>query len=595
MSNHKHTFCRICEPYCPIVAELDDVGKIVKLHPNPEHPSGGTPCHKGLTYLDVHRDPDRVNWPQKRLNPRTHARGEFVETDWDTAMGEVGAKLSALRETHGSDAIAVFFGNPWSMSAPPYFSAVELMDRIGTHMRFSGNTQDTANKFVCAAEVFGTAAAIMVPDLYHTDYLLCLGTNPKVSRWTTASVPNDGMEVVKRIRQRGGKVRFVNPRRIESSTEETGPTLLIKPGTDVYVLAALLNELHAQGGFDEALLSKYGKHVDGLEKFIARYPAGRVAEVTGIEASQIRAIAAEMIAAKSAAVFMATGVNQSRQGMLCFWLAEMINFASGNLGRLGGMHKPAGLLDDFPPAGAMQQLETSVGTFEIPDPMSLGVLPAVLLPDLIENGDIRALIVLGANPLITVGGEQAMRKAFEKLELIVSVDIYRCATGEIADYVLPATDWLERMDINIHGNAMQPIPYVQYADAIEPPAFGRRNAWWIIQRLSQAMGLPSPLDDEPNAMDGVALIEGMLAAKGLSIEQMRQKPNQTARSRRRRVMRCSTSVSSTRIRKSTVARRRSKRPVCSSAAKRYSPNCSRSRTICLSSYRCAPPTCRTAG
>jgi anaerobic selenocysteine-containing dehydrogenase len=527
MTQYKHTICRICEPYCPMIAEVNDAGKVVHLRPNLEHPSGGIACHKGLTYLEVHHDPDRVNWPQKRLNPRTETRGEFVETDWDSAMAELGEKLSAIRDTHGPNAIAVFYGNPWSMSAPPFLTAMDFMDRIGTQMRFSGNTQDTANKFVAAAEIYGSAASVMLPDLYNTDYLLCLGSNPKVSRWTTASIPNDSFAVVRRITERGGKVRFVNPRKTESSTPETGPTLQIKPGTDVYFLAAVLNEFYALGGFDEALLTRYGKHVDAMKRFIQRYPGERVAGVTGIDAAATHEIAREIHEAKSAVVYMATGVNQSRQGMLCYWLVEMINFASGNLGRRGGMYKPTGLMNVFPPNTGINEVTTSVGSFQLPDPIGYGVLPAVRLPELIENGDIRALVCFGANPVVTVGGEQVLRRAFAKLDLLATVDIYRSATGELADYVLPVTDGLERVDINLHGNAMQPIPYVQYVDAVVPPAFGRRNGWWIVERLSQAMGLDSALDANPEQTDGVDVINGLLSARGLSIDALRAAPQGT--------------------------------------------------------------------
>jgi formate dehydrogenase len=290
----------------------------------------------------------------------------------------------------------------------------------------------------------------------------------------------------------------------------------------VYFLAALLNEILVRGGFDEVLLEKHGKNVDDLKRFVQRYSARKVAAVTGIAATTIEEIAIEIITAKSAAVYMSTGVNQSRQGMLSYWLLEMINFATGNLGRKGGVHKPNGLTNYFPPNTGTLTVDTTLGTFRLPDPIGFSALPSVVLPDLIEKGDIRALIVLGGNPLLTMGGEQAMRKACEKLELIVSIDIYRNATGEISDYVLPATDWLERMDINIHGSGMQPIPYVQYTDAMEAPAAGRRNGWWILARLAQEIGVPSPLDKNPMSEDGVDLIDSMLAARNLSIEKMRE-------------------------------------------------------------------------
>lgn len=529
MPRLEHTFCRICEPYCPLVAELDDADKVVALHPNPDHPSGGVACHKGLSYLEIHNDPDRVNWPLRRVNPRSESRGEFVETGWDSAMTDLGDRLRTILDESGPNAIAVYFGNPWGLSGPSGAASVDFQDQLGTQMRFHASTQDVSNKFTVAGAVYGTPGALLMPDLYNTDYLLCLGANPKVSRWTLVSMPNDGLDVVKRIQQKGGKVRFVNPRKIESSTNETGPTTLIKPGADVYFLAALLHEIHALGAFDTDLLTRYGKRVDDMIAFVQRYPADAVADVTGIDADTIREIAAELVAAPSASIYMSTGLNQSRQGVLAYWLIQMICFATGNLGRKGGLYKGTGLFDYLPPETGAVQVDTSIGSFRLPDPIGYAGMPATVLPDLIEAGDIRALIVLGGNPLLSMAGEERLRSAFERLDLLATVDIYRSATGELADYVLPATDWIERMDVNFFGAmGLQPIPYVQYADALEPPAYGRKSGWWIISRIAQAMGVPSALDALPDHEDGTALIDGLLSIRGLSIEKMRTLPHQTA-------------------------------------------------------------------
>jgi anaerobic selenocysteine-containing dehydrogenase len=527
MSVQKHTFCRICEPHCPLLAEVDDAGKIAKLSPDLNHPSRSTACHKGLSYLEVHNDPDRVNWPLKRLNPRSQIKGEFVETDWDSSIADVGERLQTIRQKHGSNAIAAYFGNPWYFNAAGMITGGVFQDLINTDMRFSSNTQDSASRVAVNCEVYGSIGALMVPDLYHTDYLLCLGANPKVSRWLGASIPNDGLEVVKQIVARGGKVRFVNPRKVESSTAETGPTLQIRPGTDVYFLAAVLNEIEKHDGFDRSRLEQYGRNVDGLRNFIHRFPTERVARITGIDAAAIKEIAREIRTAKSAAVYTGTGINQSRQGVLACWLSDMINFCTGNLGRKGGTYKPTGFLDNFPPHEKTKKVQTSAGVLELPDPIGFAAMPSVLLPDLIENGDIRALIVYAGNPLLSIGGEHRLRKAFEKLDLLISIDIYRGATGEVCDYVLPATDSLERMDINLLANGCQPVPYVQYTDPVVPPAHGRRNSWWILSRLAQAMGLDSALNEHPDCDDGTAIINGMLSARGLSIEALRAAPSQT--------------------------------------------------------------------
>jgi anaerobic selenocysteine-containing dehydrogenase len=527
MPAHKHTFCRICEPHCPLLAEVDDAGHVIRLSPDLNHPSGSVACHKGLSYLEVHNDPDRVNWPLHRQNSRSEEKGQFVATDWDCATSDIGRRLADIRKKYGSNSVAAYLGNPWSFNAAALVMGGAFQDLIETDMRFSSNTQDSASRVAVNCEVYGTIGALMVPDLRHTDYLLCLGANPKVSRWLGASIPNDGLDVLKKVVARGGKVRFVNPRRVESSTTETGPTLQIKPATDVYFLAAVLNEIERNDGFDHALLTRYGKNLDGLRSFIKQYPAERVSGVTGIDAATIRQIAQEIMVAKSAVVYTATGINQSRQGVLTVWLAEMINFCTGNLGRQGGSYKPAGLLDMFPPHGPMKKVETSMGPLELPSPVGFAAMPGVLLADLIEGGDIKAFIVYGGNPLLSMGGEDRLRKAFKKLDLLITIDIYRSATAEMCDYVLPATDWLERMDINLLANGGQPRPYVQYTDPIVKPAHGRRNAWWILARIAQAMGLESALNEQPNMDDGTDIINSLLAARGLSIEAMRKAPSQT--------------------------------------------------------------------
>ena len=164
MAHEKHTFCRICEPNCPIVAEFGEDGEISRLKPNLEHPSGGVACHKGLSFLDVHNDPDRLNWPRKRLNARLEDRGDFATISWDVAMAEIGQRIRDLREKHGHNAVAVYLGNPFAFNGSALLMAAEFQNLLDTQMRFSANTQDAANKFIALGAVYGAAEAVMIPD-----------------------------------------------------------------------------------------------------------------------------------------------------------------------------------------------------------------------------------------------------------------------------------------------------------------------------------------------------------------------------------------------------------------------------------------------
>jgi anaerobic selenocysteine-containing dehydrogenase len=527
MTSTKPTFCRICEPNCALVATFDEREEIIELTPEYNHPSEGIACHKGLQYIDVHYDPDRVNWPQRRTNEKS-APAEFSRTDWASSLKDIGVRLRAIRDEFGPDSIVLFGGNPHAMDAAGLLTLPRFYEAVGMTMRFGSGTQDMTNKTAGAAYMYGSSSGFVVPDLHNTDYILCVGSNPRVSRWTFMSVPQDNLDFMKQMVKRGGKVRFVNPRVTESSTPDTGPTLLIKPGTDVYFLAAVLHEIGRLNGFDRHMIETWGKNFEELIDFVSSYPPERVEPVTGISAADIKQVASEIIAAPSAVVYIATGVNQSRQGLLAYWVAEMINFATGNFGRRGGMFKPAGLTDHCEPVVGKVFVETSLGAFELPDPPGYTKLPAVLLADLVERGDVRAVISWYGNPLLTIGGEDRMRAAFEKLDLFVSVDLYRNVTAEIADYILPGTDWLERPDINLTpASGMQLKPHVMYTDAMVQPMYERRDGWWILARIMQEMGLNSPLDSDPDAEDAGFLFDSALAARGLSVDALRASPFNT--------------------------------------------------------------------
>ena len=251
MATTKTTFCRICEPSCPMLADINDQGEVTRLSPHPNHASGGIACHKGLSFLEVHNDPDRLNYPLKRTNPRSEDHAEFERVDWDSALKEAGTKLKAVLEKYGPNAIATYIGNPVANNSRLGSMSARLNGQLRTQMRFSATSQDMANKVVGAIAIYGSEC-MMVPDIANTDYLLCIGANPRVSKWSVVSVPNSSGRIMEDIAKRGGKICFVNPRKTESSTQATGDTLRIKPGADVYFLAAVLNEIYQLGGFDEA-------------------------------------------------------------------------------------------------------------------------------------------------------------------------------------------------------------------------------------------------------------------------------------------------------------------------------------------------------
>lgn len=522
-----HTFCRICEPGCGLVAEVEDE-QVLSLRPDPEHPvHKGFSCHKGVHYLQLHNDPDRLDRPLRRVNPRTGDRAVFEPVEWDEALRDIGRRIAAIQQRDGKNALAIYKGNPSAFNGAYSSNAGQLLGGFGTSTMFSAGTQDCSSKFAASEAMYGSSMLHPIPDLLHTDYFLCIGSNPLVSHMSLIHISNP-MEKLKAIRRRGGTILFVNPRRIESATPETGDVLLIRPDTDFYFLAGLLHEIVFNIGYDRAAVAAQGANVDGLLEFAKQYSIERVAAVTGIDAEAMRQVARDFCAAPRASIFMSTGVNMGRQGALAYWMLNMISLFSGNLGKCGGNIYSMGVCPTTQyskRAAGNPYRQTSFGEIR----HVAGNLPAALMPDLFEDPQqpVRALISISGNPVISVGGEERLRAAFQKLELIVALDLYRSETAELADYILPATDWLEHEDVNIlvtMGVALE--PYVQYTPAVVPPKGERRDDWWILARIQQEMGNPSLLDD--GAGNPWGNVEATLAQGGLGIDQLKAMPCQVA-------------------------------------------------------------------
>ncbi|MDX2169310.1 MAG: molybdopterin-dependent oxidoreductase [Deltaproteobacteria bacterium] len=511
------TFCRVCEPACGLVATVED-GRLAALRPDREHPiSRGWACNKGLATFDIHHDPDRLDQPLKRLAP-----GHFTPIGWDQAMAEIADRLRATRAARGDWATALYTGNPTAFNALAGVGMKPFIAGLGTRQLYSSGTQDCTNKFAASEAVYGSSTVHPLPDFDHTDYLLILGSNPAVSHMSFISIA-DPMRVLRAAQERGARIRFVNPRRIESITG-LGELVHIRPDTDVWFLAALLHALNELGAFDAEQLAARGAHVDELRAFLARYSPERTAPVTGIDAATTRRIAAEWAAARGASVTMSTGVNMGRHGTLAYWLVQMLSFCTGNLDRRGGNLQSVGYYPNATHSGAAEARFVE-GRFG-PVRHIRGSLPGNLLADEILTagpGQVRALIVTAGNPLLSIGGETRMRAALESLELLVCIDIYRSATAELAHYVLPAADQFERADLTYAGLGLQHRPHVQYTDAVVAPRGERREEWWIFARLCRELGFKGPLD-ESDTPDVFARSARMLERGGLSLEQVRATP-----------------------------------------------------------------------
>ncbi len=486
MKQTKHTFCRICEASCGLITEIDD-GKITSITPNKDHiGTDGFACMKGLHQHKMYDSPDRLKFPLKRVGDH------FERISWEQALTEIGTKVKKLRKV-SPQAISMYVGTAAGFSILHPVFAEGFMQGIGSHNIFSSSTQDCANRFASAAEMYGFPFHQPFVDLDNVKCMIVVGTNPVVSKWTFLQVAHP-VKRLKELKTRGVQTIFIDPRLTESAKIGTNHHY-IRPNTDVFFFLSFLNELFIQQGVDEEKISQTMTGIDDLKLLAADWPADRTAAITHISADDLKKIVSTYIGSNASAIVTGTGIGMGKHGTLAHWLAEAINAISGNLDRKGGTLVGEGIFD-FAGFSKKKDLfnreaRSRIGNFrELNGGFPGGILADEILSE--GNDQIKALFVTGGNPIMTMANSKRLQEAFSQLELLVVTDIYLNETASLAHYVLPATSPLERADLPfifplILG--MQSKPSLAATEAIVDPDGEQRDEATIYTDLATACGV----------------------------------------------------------------------------------------------------------
>lgn len=476
--------------------------------------SKGYLCPKGASIGELHADPDRLRAPLVKRD------GVHVEVSWEEAFAEIERRLPPIQEEHGRDAVAAYFGNPTAHTLAGGLYLRPLIKALGTRNVYSAGTVDQVPRMFVAGHLFGDVASVPVPDLDRTEHLLLIGGNPLVSNGSLMTAP----DMRGRIRgiARRGKVVVVDPRRTRTAEAATEHHF-IRPGTDAFLLLAMLHTLFAEDLVDLGAAADLADGLEEVRRIAAGHPPESVAERTGIGAEEIRRLAREFAAAPRAAAYGRMGTTTQTFGTVTSWLIDLLNILTGNLDRPGGVMFPkaaAGQPNTRPgPRRPFRHDRWRTRVSGLPEVM--GELPAVALAEEISTpgeGQVRALVTMCGNPVVSVPGSTALEAALEQLDLMVSIDVYLNETTRHADVVLPGPTPLERAhyDLLLYQYSVRNIARWSEPvfEADLPPE------WHTMLRLGAiAAGLPAGtpverLDDELAA--GLAQLNGAEPAPGLT-------------------------------------------------------------------------------
>lgn len=503
MSNTETVYrsCPTCEASCGLILQVDrEQQQIISIKGDPDDArSKGYVCAKSQAFRYIHEDEQRLRHPVKRVGDEWH------EISWETAIDEVGERLADIRERHGKDSIAMYYGNPNGHNFHTQIYTQLFIGMLDTERFFSAGSVDQQPKNLSSELLYGNAWLFPVPDLARTDFFVCMGGNPVVSQGSLLGAP-DAASAIAGVSQRGGTVVVIDPRRTETA-EIADRHEFIRPGTDALFLFAWVNELIAQGGVAPGILAERIEGLDELLQLAAPFTPEAVAPKTGISADALRSLVADFSAADKPVLYGRIGLCTQAFGTLASWLVDVINLLHGRLDEVGGAMFARPATGQNESTGTPQPLQHGRWTSRASGfPEYMNMLPASCMAEELEcDGDdtIRGVITVAGNPVLSVPNGKRIDAALGDVECMVALDIYINETTRHADYILPSTTQLEHSNYDFLFSAFAQSNYARYSPQVFEPGAETRDQFEIFVELLARMNAMQAADLDAMLVDGL--------------------------------------------------------------------------------------------
>lgn len=452
----------------------------------PEHPvSQGALCSKGNAALEVVHHQERLCHPLRR-------RGDgWVRISWDEALDIVAEGISGTIRMHGPDAVG-FLSSSKCTNEENYL--IQKMARS-----LGSPNVDNCARLCHAPSVVGLNRALgsagmtnPISDLVNSRCIFIIGSNlaenhPVIARW------------IHRAKERGALVIVADPR-ITQTAWLADIFLQIIPGTDLALLSGMANVIVEEGMANGDFIQRWTEGYEALKEAIREFTPSRAEEVTGVPAGDIIRAARAYARSPASTILYSMGITQHSTGTDNVQAIANLALICGQIGRPGAGIMPLrgqnnvqgacdmGCLSEFYPGYRRADDPDSVRLFEAA--WGVGCLPArrgltaMEMIDAAFTGSLRAMYIVGEDPVNSDPSGHHTREALERLDLLVVQDIFMTATAQMADLVLPAAAWAEK-----EGSYTSTERRVQWSCRAVPPPGEARSDLEIVSMVSKRLGL----------------------------------------------------------------------------------------------------------
>ncbi len=472
----RQTACILCYVNCGVELGVED-GRIVRVRGDRAHPrSRGYLCQKAQRLHFYGEHADRLRTPLRRT-----AAGGFEPVSWEQALDDLAVRLSGLRAAHGGDAFA-FYGGGGQGNHLGGAYGVSLMRAMGSTNYYNALAQEKTGDFWVNGHLFGAQSCHTGEDVENTDLLVVIGCNP----WLAHGFPNARLALREIRNDPARRMLVIDPRRTEAA-DMADLHLQLRPGTDAFLLGAILAMILRRGGEDREFLDA---RTEGFEAVAA---ALRTVDVeawithAGVPVDAVERAVDLILAAPSMCVRVELGLQQSRHSTLNSYLEKLLFLLTGNFGR-SGTNVLHGVLQPLW-GNSRGQRSAVTGQEQI-----AGLYPPNRLAEEIVTEHprrVRALWVDSANPAITAADSPRFARAVDALDLLVVVDVAMTETAALADYVLPASSQYEKWEYTLFTFDF-PANTIHVRPPVLEPLPGTLAEPEIYTRLLRAMGALPP-------------------------------------------------------------------------------------------------------
>jgi anaerobic selenocysteine-containing dehydrogenase len=524
------SICQACHCNCGVIVHVRD-GKVARVTGDPDHPMNrGFICVKGKAQPELLYHPDRLKYPLRRTGAR--GEGKWQRIAWDEALDDIAGRLARVQKQYGAESIAVMTGTGprTGNNTARLFCLV-----LGTPNRISvDNHICFAPSAVAESSTYGVMTTMMEigPDYRHAGCIVAWGANP------LASHPPRGREIVQ-AKRKGARLIVIDPRRTELAAQ-ADLWLQVRPGTDVALALGMMNVIINEGLYDREFVEKWCYGFDQLQEHVKAFPPEKVAEITWLPAESIREAARFYATTRPAAMHHRIGLEHNinstqadRALAILVALTGNLDVKGGNLCQLlpEGFANPCNKLN-LPPAIRAKR----IGDREFP--LAQGFVHCALAVEAMLEGrpfPLKAMYCTTGNPVVNMQDSKKMWRALQALDLLVVADFFMQPTAELADFVLPASTWLEKDDLGDFPNLMYTNYIAAGQKAVEPLYEcwdDRKILIELGKRIGWADRVPLPWRDTDELNDDMVKSLGItfreLQDRGYIVEPMRYRKYEAA-------------------------------------------------------------------